>query len=668
MFNKISIEGGIKTTDGRHLYNNFSHTFTEGITAIIGPNGSGKSLLTEFCAFSLFGVCALRLSSEYYKGLRVEAEVIIKGTQYLINRTLNSCIVYVKDNSGRTLEACKGTKACNDYLIKVLGYNYQVYSMGNYAAQGEVSDFCKLRPADRKGAIDKVLGLGVIDTLVKSSNDMAKTYLDEARGMELVLGPEPEAPERPDTKGLTLEQINEHLNSIQKIIDRRNTLQGLLSQLKSNLVEPVLPVKPEGYIPSEKLRELLSKKTYCENELLRYSQYKKPDYSREYLKNIPLEWEAYRAYINYQNQLAAIPKEKPSIPLEEALNGCTDWYNYNVYLAKKKALEKEKVTCPNCGHSFSPTGKHEDLKEILSQPDKDENFYKTQVELHHIWENITEPEPVPAVEAPKLTEVKATELLFAYDMYEESQSKIPEIAKEYETCKTVTNQDLEVAQAYEKNLTYYETYKDIYQQNLKEIQSYEAELQQINLLGDIDGTKLIYNNLLISLSNYNILLSAYAVNIKSYREKFEEIKHNKEIGEKYKQASENLKDMKVKIKRYVIPSLQKVSSRLLYEMSDGLYDSIEIDDDFNITSKGLEVAGYSGSEKDMINLAIRLGLGQVLTHKAFNVFIGDEIDAAMSPERAQKVTDCIGRLKKFVKQIILVSHRQIVADNYINLN
>lgn len=668
MFNKISIKGGIKTTDGRVLHQNNTYSFEEGITAITGPNGSGKSLLAEFCAFSLFGVCALRLSSEHYKGLEVEAEVTIKGNKYLIKRAINNCIIYVINNSGQPLEACKGTKACNEYIIKVLGYNYQVYSMGNYAAQGEISDFCKLKPSERKSAIDKVLGLGVIDILAKAAYDSGKEYADEARGMESVIGPEPIAPTRPDTKGLSEEQLNDLLKATQSVIDRRNTLTEMLQQIESKLVAPVEPVKPENYMPSDKIRELLSKKTFCESELIRYNQYKKPEYSKEYLKNIPLEWEAYRAYQEYKLKLSLMPEEKPSIPLEEALNGCTDWYNYNVYLAKKKALEKEQVTCPKCGNVFIPSGKHEDLKQILSQPDKDENFYKTQVELHHIWEGISEPEPVPEAPLPAVTEGKAAKLLNEYDMYEEGQAKLPDLMKEYETCCMVTELGLKNAQEYEKNLAYYETYKDVYQQRLIERDNYQKELEQIKALGDIDGTKLVYNNLLISLSNYNVLLSSYEVSIKSYKEKMKEIKKGKDLGERYKKASENLKEMKVKIKRYVIPSLQKVSSRLLYEMSDGLYDSIEIDDDFNITSKGMDVAGYSGSEKDMINLAVRIGLGQVLTHKAFNVFVGDEIDAAMSPERAQKVTDCLGRLKKYIKQIILVSHRQIVADNYIKLN
>lgn len=103
--------------------------------------------------------------------------------------------------------------------------------------------------------------------------------------------------------------------------------------------------------------------------------------------------------------------------------------------------------------------------------------------------------------------------------------------------------------------------------------------------------------------------------------------------------------MKVKIKGYVLPSLQKVSSHLLSDMSDGLFNEITISPDFDILVEGREINLFSGSEQAMINLALRLGLGQVLTHKVFSVFIGDEIDASMREDRAQLTANCLKRFQ-----------------------
>ena len=166
----------------------------------------------------------------------------------------------------------------------------------------------------------------------------------------------------------------------------------------------------------------------------------------------------------------------------------------------------------------------------------------------------------------------------------------------------------------------------------------------------------------------------YDTQIKLWQSKKEDYDRAKERadtfareGGRYKKAAENLKEMKVKIKGYVLPSLQKVSSHLLSDMSDGLFNEITISPDFDILVEGREINLFSGSEQAMINLALRLGLGQVLTHKVFSVFIGDEIDASMREDRAQLTANCLKKISKYINQVILVSHRDIEADHYVQL-
>ena len=68
-----------------------------------------------------------------------------------------------------------------------------------------------------------------------------------------------------------------------------------------------------------------------------------------------------------------------------------------------------------------------------------------------------------------------------------------------------------------------------------------------------------------------------------------------------------------------------------------------------------------------MNLAVRIGLGQVLTNKVFSVFMGDEIDAAMDAERAGFTAECLRGLTGTIKQVVLVSHKEHAADHQIRV-
>ena len=71
----------------------------------------------------------------------------------------------------------------------------------------------------------------------------------------------------------------------------------------------------------------------------------------------------------------------------------------------------------------------------------------------------------------------------------------------------------------------------------------------------------------------------------------------------------------------------------------------------------------------MANLALRLGLGQVLTNNVLSLFVGDEIDASMDDDRAENLHNCIQGLAGKISQIIYISHKTgVEADWSLTLN
>ena len=648
MFKTLFVKNGVK-------HDNVLFTFRKGITAITGPNGCGKSLLAEFMAFALFGVKALRLPAEKYKGLQVDAEIIIKNKTYTISRNTSNCTI-----SNEGVVVCHGTKACNLKIIELLGYNYSVYKMGNYAAQFEITEFGKLTPTERKKAVDQVLGLTILDTLIKYTNEEGNKHLSEARGMENVLVKpiEPVKPEGVDEE----ETIRTQLKSIQTIIDRRN----LLVQLKASIGQltiPVVPTEPEGKegMSSEDIKNILSKKKLLDFQIGQLTSIVEPKYTEDQLKAIEDIWPSYDLYMEYETKISLMPKVKPEIGLREALDGLVQWNKVKEWNKAKQEI----ITCPNCSTQFNRSG--EILGECPEVPSKDETYYQEQVDLNHIWENIEVPKEVAKVDKPLLARHEIVEQRRLISKWEEKNKTLPDLIKERLGYEKYTDQLFLQVQAYEYAIINYQEKLKQYNEYTEKLKSYNQELEQLKALGDIDTILDNLNNKFTLIQIYRAQYEDYKRAEENYNERYKYLETIKDKGERYKQASEKLKDIKVKMKQYILPSLAKMASHLLSEMSEGQYNSVEIDDNFNITINGLEIVGYSGSEQAMANLAVRVALGQVLTHKSFDVFIGDEIDDSMRPERAQATADCLKKLSKHIGQIILISHRDIEADNYINL-
>ena len=121
------------------------------------------------------------------------------------------------------------------------------------------------------------------------------------------------------------------------------------------------------------------------------------------------------------------------------------------------------------------------------------------------------------------------------------------------------------------------------------------------------------------------------------------------------------------MKSHLLPSLNKVASTLISQMTNNQRKSIVIDDEFEILVDGQPVNTLSGSGKAVANLAVRIGLGSVLTNKIFSVFLADEIDASMDEQRAAYTAQCLQNLTSVIDQIILVSHQKPEADHQIEV-
>jgi len=166
---------------------------------------------------------------------------------------------------------------------------------------------------------------------------------------------------------------------------------------------------------------------------------------------------------------------------------------------------------------------------------------------------------------------------------------------------------------------------------------------------------------------YELLLANYHAASAAYTKAVDQFVGHKNRADQYRRVRAALTNLKAKVKSHLVPSLSRVASVLLQQMTNEARQTILVDEDFNIVVDGQDLATLSGSGKAVANLAIRIGLGQVLTNRVFSVFMGDELDAAMDLERAGATAECLRALKSKIGQIIMVTHKRPEADHYIEL-
>lgn len=654
MFKSIAIKNGIK-------FDNITFDLKKGTTAVMGKNGCGKSLLLEFLAFSLFGAVALRGKVSDYKKLEVTVKVQIKGKDYVITRTTKDCTIMDENDN----IICVGTKPCNSKIIELLGYNYSVYKMGNYAEQLDILGLGKMKPAERKQAMDMVLGLGIIDTIAKEANTRSLDLKHQAEGASGILV-KPEEPIRP-----------EWYESPDELLEEYNKLGTLIKEYDntSSVTEPVKPNEPKCPIEMTvvEISNRLNEKTEAEKNLLELNNLKASDlYTKKQLMEAEEQWKQYEAYLNYKQAYTLFDDEDPFLDEDQIADEENHWRLYDEYQVKLKRYELGCVTCPSCGHSFNPTETGESLAEVTPPLYSKETLAK-QKELCAKRKARNKIEVVKKVEKPLIDKDTIRSQLIHAEKLESFSKKAEDWMNTIVDTKDITGETLRLRSVYDselagykKDLELYDTLMVTYTEAREKLLVVMNTLVEINK--DIDSVRSRwteignkYNQCLLYHQAYSNYLSALNI----YEENKAKVESLLEQSGKYKLASDNLKLMKAKIKGFVLPSLASVSSRLLSEMSDGLYNNFSIDEDFNVLVDGKEVSLFSGSEQAMINLALRIGLGQVLTHKVFSVFIGDEIDASMRDERAQLTANCLRKISKFINQVILVSHRDIEADNYL---
>jgi DNA repair exonuclease SbcCD ATPase subunit len=609
--------------------------------AITGPNEAGKSMVMEMVRFCLFGTAALRGNSDDYKTLKASLEFVVRGEIYKVRRTINNAWLYQDDELLAT-----GVKPVNAKVIAILGFGIEVFDVACMANQGDVEKLAKMRPTERKKMVDEVIGANRIEELAKWCGDEAALLGREIAVLERGLV-QPVEPVRPE--GYCDSVI------LQKSVDELRTKQQELARLSGWLqAKPAEPVAPGV------LGHAFSEQQLIDAELiLCVPTY---DFDREAVK---AQWEAFELWLDRRRFEGQHPR--PVMSLEQIKLA----YQKDELIAELERLKKNPViTCP-CGQPF--TTADERIREIedtlAGLPDVDCGDCDPRREERMIvdwmnpdtlrqWEALKD---AVEVEQPHVTRAELARAEGAVHV-EDRRRKLNElgfIGEDLQAVRTMLR-DLRTFQA---QMAAYEPQKAAYEAWLKEAEGVAAQVQALA----VEVAQLPIQEARLREAQHYEVAYANFVNAKAdYGKRVVELEAVKAERQSWLDGKAGFNELRERIKTHLVPSLSKVASVLLSQMTGGARNSIVVDEEFEVMVDGQPLNTLSGSGKACANLALRIGLGQVLTNNVFSIFIGDEIDASMDNDRARNLGTSLENIGSRISQIIIITHKIPEAKHVVS--
>jgi exonuclease SbcC len=124
-------------------------------------------------------------------------------------------------------------------------------------------------------------------------------------------------------------------------------------------------------------------------------------------------------------------------------------------------------------------------------------------------------------------------------------------------------------------------------------------------------------------------------------------------------------DLRTELNDGLRPQLSESASGFLRDMTAGRYAELELDEDYaaRVIQDGEERTVISGGEEDMVNLALRLAISQMIAERAgqpLSLLVLDEVFGSLDEERRLSVVDLLRGLADRFPQVLLITHVESV--------
>lgn len=656
-------------------------TFDRGFHAITGDNESGKTMILEMLRFGLFGTAALRGRADDYKTLQMTCDFTVRDQRYTVERTTKKAEL---KRAGEIVAS--GTTAVNEKIVQLFGFGLAIFDMACSINQGEVERLGSMKAGERKRLVDGVLGIDALDLVAKWGMEEARLLDKEAETIRarLVAPVQPEQPQGyQPTETIDLPALRAQAQELAEI-------EGFLASPRPKPVAPTCSVD----LPAENLKGFAEKRRALREEVASLEAHiaalpSTVTWNACQLLGAEGDWARVDLYQQAQAWLRANPM--PSISLMDAHEQLSRWEEINVWgnydqmVAHKERIQAQidaadKVDCPSCGHSFALHQQHVD-------------------ELKAQLIDIPVPD-FPRPERPTLNSDALQSIIDSWDTFDEAKhremsavqqerepniprhliptfrAQIDQVAERSQLVEQLAGKKVQFDKMpdYEAMLAQREAYEAALPVYREQLEAWEAWAEQIRLkelrrtaLAGA-GMRLVQAEAAHTVSAaYEAAMTRFGADYDVYSRDVAAAEAAAEEAKEYRMVRDVMNVLRSLIKQHLMPSLNRVASHLLTQMTGGQRSAIYVDEDFNVVVDRQDLDTLSGSGKACANLALRIALGQVLTNRVFSVLLADEIDASMDDFRAENTAEVLLTLENSISQVLQVSHKSIEASNHIDL-
>ena len=665
--------------------------FPDGVTGVIGLNGAGKSTIFEAISWVLYGPVAARTSADQIKRegaetsepCRVELEFVFEDDQYRIVREMTgknlnaSATATVNGNI-----AASGAETVSKFVQKKLGMDFKSFFTSIFAKQKELNALSTMNASERRPLILKMLGIDALDEVVKEirSDKRHKSSLIEKLSLDLVdkTGKDKiekykaetgELNEKQKVMVLSIKQVKEKIQTFKKELE---TLEKKYKNSKNeyekiNLRKEQLGEQKTLFENKSKLQEQIKE--------LQSKIGKRQASLEKQQKELKGFGDIAKEIKNVEERMDKTDKEiEEIIKIKERKKTLITSLNKSIREidSKRKNIEKmgPDASCPTCDRVLGD--QHDQLlkkfdeekndknkeieifsKDILIEQEKYEKTFRERQALEkkrdYLQKQQRKKERIDTT--IRNTSIELEREKKEIEDKEKQKAKIGEVEFDLKGYEAVKNQ---VKGLYSK----YQSTLDILGEKKDQLGSAKLELEKK------DGEK----KLIIS-------------KIKTLHEKMDELKEFKKRITDEKRNVQNLKmlsDVMSSFRSHLIsrirPALSLYASDFFSRLTDGKYQEIEIDENYNLMvydgGNPYEIERFSGGEEDLANLCLRLAISEVITERAgglFNFIILDEIFGSQDMIRRQNIMKALNSLSSKFKQIFLITHIEDIKNYMENI-